>query len=559
MKKRIAAVVLAFVVLLGAFSGCGSMADVFSGAESSDNDPSHIVKRLEENGYTETVYPRISASTMKFTLSEEYMDEFYEKLEQCEEVFRGGAFEDKEKLKKLLYETNSYLRFIDTQYDIAYLIYYSDFTDTQALENYNYSHECYLDASSKFYEFIWLRKTVNNYLTATLKEFEDNELDLIAVDSNLDEISKERQNIITKYNSLEFPDAESAKDEVYGIYIEYVKNSYDYARAYGYKNYYEYVCDGDYTAKDKEAFREYVKEYLVPLCIEYRSGYKEFDKTLNAKEYALSVALDEQDYKIFNRELFYGYFDSLGGKVGSTMKEIFTHDRIVSPKGYDGYDIAFNHTVGNTELCYFPKVTEIDAIATQSAYYCGNRLHGVTSDELGTLYAYSNMLVFIAYLDGKIDEKARDSYAYYKLYNHIYQIIGSTIKDEFDEIIYNNSKPGSISLAEMERYMELLIDEYRVVEYGGEKAAEQLRTYWSRRGIHDSCEMFRAAVSMCAALDIYAEATVDYEAAAKTFCFVMENVYSKRDFIGTMSMAGMNSPFREEFYTNINERLAWKQ
>lgn len=544
-------------MLLGTFCGCHTIADTFFSTQPSDNDPSYIVKRLEENGYTETVYPRIGASTMKFTLTEENIDEFYQMVDLCEEVYRGGASADKEKMKKLLYETNSYLEFIDAQCEIAYFFYYRDFKDEQALENYNYAYECYLETSSRFYEFMWLRKTVNNYLTAILKEFEAKELDLVEVDADLDDVRKARQSIVTKYNAIESPGDESKKDEVYKIYVEYVKNSYDYARAYRYKNYYEMTCDGDYTAKDREAFREYVKKYIVPLCIEYSKGYKEFDATLTEREYNISLALDVQDYRGFNRWLIYDYYDSLGGTVGATMKEIFTSDKIVNANGDNGYGIAFNKTVGNTVLCYFPQVTELDTVATQSAYYCGTKLHGNTSEELETLYAYSNMLLFMSFLDGKVNRRSYDSYTYYRLYDHMYQIIGCTVKDEFDEIIFNNSRPGTISLAEMERYMELLIEEYRVAEYGGEKAVNQLKTYWSRRGIYDSCSMFSGAVSMCAALDIYAEATVDYKAAAKTFCFVMENVYSKRDFIGTMSRAGINSPFREEFYTNVTERLAW--
>ena len=111
----------------------------------------------------------------------------------------------------------------------------------------------------------------------------------------------------------------------------------------------------------------------------------------------------------------------------------------------------------------------------------------------------------------------------------------------------------------MERYMELLVDEYRALEYGGEKCVYQLMTYWSRRGVDDACQMFSTAVSMCAALDIYAEATVDYDAAAKTLGFIMENVYAKNDFTGTMSRAGMYTPFAKRFYTGITEKLAWKE
>lgn len=558
LKIKIIALVLAFATLLGAFSGCKSLINTALGIKPSDNDTSYIVKRLEENGYTETVYPRVSASTMRFTLSEENMDEFYKKVEQCEEIYRGGSPLDKKKLKKLLYETNSYLEFIRAQYDIAYMLYYSDMRDEQAMEDYNYAYECCLDASRVFFDFMWLWKNENNHLADTLKQFDKDEIGLVSVESNIDEVRKNRQSIITKYNSIESPGDESVKDEVYEIYEEYVKNAYDLAKAYGYKNYYEYVCDGDYTAKDREAFREYVKKYIVPLCIEYRNGYKAYDETLSEEEYNLSLALDGADYRLFGSELFYDYFDSFGDKVGATMKEMLTDDKIFRGKADGGYDQAFNHTVGNTKLCYFPNTLAIDEMVFQSACYCGSILHGEISGELKTLYGYSNMLVFTAYLEGKVDEKAQNSYAYYRIYEHLYQIISATVRDEFDEIIFNNSNPGNISLAEMDRYMELLIKEYRAAEYGGEKCVNQLKTYWSRRGISDSCDNFRSAVSMCAALDIYAEATIDYNAAAKTFCFIMENIYSKRDFIGTMSRAGINSPFREEFYTVVTERLAWK-
>lgn len=559
MKKRIIAFALTLSTALGAFGGCGSLFNSVLGIEKSDNDTKYIVKRLEENGYTETVYPKIGASTMRVTLSDKHMDEFYALVDRCEEMYLGGSADDKEAFKRLLLETNSYLKFIDAQDSIAYLLYHCDMRDEQALERYNYTYDCYLNASSYFYEFAGLRNTVSNRLTDTLDTFSEDVLQLIYVDEDLDDIRRERQNITIEFDGIDDPGNEEKREELYKIYTKYVKNSYNYARAYGYKNYYQYMCDGDYTAKDKEAFREYVKRYIVPLCIEYRKGYKAFDASLSEKEYNISVSLDAADYRVFNRKLYYNYFDSLGEKVGGTMKEMLTRDIILTPKGENCYSMPLINYVGDTPIYYFPSGTAIDVLMMESAAYCGNRLHETTSDELESLYAYSNMLLFIAYLDGKVNDRARDSYAYYRLYEQLYQIIGCTVKDEFDEIIFNNSNPGSISLAEMDRYMELLIEEYRVAEYGGAKAVDQLRTYWSRRGVYDSCCMLSKAISLCASLDIYAEAVVDYDAAAKTFCFIMENTYSKSDFLGTMSMAGISSPFREEFYTGVCERLAWKE
>ena len=548
-------------MLLGTLCGCGGLlGSVISDGKiiTSDYGTDYITKRLEENGYSETVYPRVTASTMKFTLTQEDVDLVIKKAEECEAVFKEGRFEDKEKLRKLLYETNSLLAYVDTQLDIAYMFYYSDMKSTKAEADYDFAYVAWVDASRKFYDVISLSDVTNNYLTPVLKEFDEKELRLYTVSGDYDQIVKARQEIVTRYGYIENPADESVEDEVFALYIEFVKNSHKLAKANNYVNYYRYMCDGDYSDADKEEFRKFVKEYVVPLCIDYSNGYKEFDATLSKGEYNLSLALSDGDYRIFNKDIFYTYFDSLGGNVGELMKEIFTEDKIVTPKGAGGYELAFNRTVGDTVLCYFPSVTKIDDIATQSAYYCAARLHEEMSDELSVLYAYSNMLLFIKSLEGKVNEKALQSYANYKLYNQLYQIIGCTVKDEFDEIIFNNSNPGNISLAEMERYMELLIKEYRVVEYGGERAAELLRTYWSRRGVYDSCSMFSGAVSMCAALDIYAEAVVDYKAATKTFCFIMENVFSRRDFIGTMSRAGIGSPFKEEFFVNIKERLAWK-
>ena len=555
------ALILALVTVLGGFCGCGAIFTILTLFDFSGDDTKYITEKLEENGYTAVVYPDVSASKMKFTLTQDHIDEFCEMVDECEEVFRGGAIEDREKLERMLYETHSYLEFIGTQRDIAYLLFYRDFTDTQAREDHDFAFEAYTDASRKFYDFLWLRYEVSNKLTTTLKEYEETELDLVGVDDNFDDLKKERSAIVAEFDAMATHEGTEVQDELYDIYMRYVKNSYAYAKSYGYVNYYVMQNDGEeYTAEDKEKFREYVKKYLVPLCIEYRNGYKAFDETLSESEYNLSIALDEMDYRWFDSDLLYGYFDSIGGKTGATMKELFKGDKIVHEKGAgNGYGQAMSCVVGDTQIFYFPSTVVMEDAMYQSALYCNSMLHPNVSGELKGLYGYANMLLFMAYLDGKVDERARDSYAYYRTYEHLYKIISCTVKDEFDEKIFNNINYKELSVAEMERYMELLVEEYRALEYGGEKCVYQLMTYWSRRGVDDACQMFSSAVSMCAALDIYAEATVDYSAAAETYSFIMENIYSKRDFLGTMSRAGMYTPFAERFYIGVVNKLAWTE
>ena len=166
LTVRIIALLISIVMLVSQLSACGRIYDYFI-----DVTTDILIENDDDGNYVfEVVYPEVSVSTLSFSLGEEHLREYNEKLVVAKMIFEQNKSENADKFRDVLYELMSLEAYIRTQCDIAYLQYYYDTSDTTAWGNYLYAYDLYDTAHDLFWSFysqdsLFFRIFKNNVFT----------------------------------------------------------------------------------------------------------------------------------------------------------------------------------------------------------------------------------------------------------------------------------------------------------------------------------------------------------------------------------------------------------
>ena len=226
------------------------------------------------------------------------------------------------------------------------------------------------------------------------------------------ELMDANERLLLEYRALD-PHADGWETTVDGIYLQVVENYNAVAKEYGYSNYYEYAslieCRRDYSAADRDAFRQYVKNYIVPL---YEETYGRFETLYeSADEQTMNV------YKTFSfgsyventqvRELISDYVDGAfsnsdgdAADVGNNMKKLFKKDRAVFANGENALDAAYTIYLSyyDEPIVYFgPGYQDMLTVVHESGHYAAfgenkyssRSLRGAVTDKRMDVYFLS--------------------------------------------------------------------------------------------------------------------------------------------------------------------------
>ncbi len=567
MKIKLVSFIIATTMVFSNFVSCyipDSSKDIVSSDKTPNvttssedlTDKNESSDILQSDMEFQTTYPEIFASTLKYTLSDSDTERFDKKLNECEQLFLSNKKENETKLKKALYELNSIKEFFDAQRNIAQLLYDCDLSDDTAKNNQYTSDEMYWDIHEKFWAFINSTITEDNVLEPTVREFEEKEFPLLLT-KEYDASSYALQmtqikNDIRKYNRS------ATYEQAHKLYTQYIYASQMYAKAYGYDNYYDYQTDTsynrDYGKEERELFREYVKKYLVPLYRKYNARSNWIDLFLTSKEFALSEEYLNNRYDSFSENLLLLYLESLPASTRECMLEVFEKDRIIIADNDNSFDSAYIKEIGNTPICYLHenRANLID-VSHEIGHYYTHSYQGNTdwiSFDLRETHSQGNTLLMLSYLNKKLDSRAFNSAQAFEISSMLYQTISSTIRDEFDEIVFSNPQSQNYSIEQLNQIMEDLIEEYDVSDIS-KTFTKQLMTYWNRLGTEQIAYQISYATSFVTALQIYLKSLNDYNEAVLCYQAIVEQIDKNSTFLKTISNAGLLSPLDEKLYEQI--------
>ena len=515
-------------------------------------------KNKSEDYIFEIVYPSVAVSSLEFDLDDEDLEVFKNKLSDVKEMFEKKKGIKEDEFKHAIYELLSLKANIETQLDTAYIQYYYDTSNSDAWDNYLYAYDMYDEVHDLFWAFYNESKYADNELAAVFNDVIDKEYrgNLVSVQPSADAYAYEMETLEKEYDSLRNSNASDTK--IFYTYRKYMIAAYKYATASSAANYYEYAREHIYyrndTAEQRNALRQYTKEYLVPLYKALSAKSQAYDRTLSAVERKQSDQYLSGQYNSFGEDYLFDYFLSLPKSSSQAMTDAFEKDRVLIGDKSNSYNHAMVYKIGNTPICYFHESnTTLDAMSHELGHYYANVSGDSTyySFDLRETHSTANTMLLYSYLSEKINSKSFTSAELYMLSNWVYQTISSVIRDEFDEKIYT-SNPSVLELEDFESIMSDLIDEYGVRGMST-SLPNQLMTYWKRLGITYPMSNYCYATAYVAALQIYIKSKSDYVGATEMYRKIVEEPEGEGNFISTIVKAGLTTPYDEQAYIELKK------
>ncbi|GEM_PF-5356363 len=235
------------------------------------------------------------------------------------------------------------------------------------------------------------------------------------------------------------------------IYMKLVGVRNELATEMGYDNYHDYCYENTYgrgyDSEDIEKYREYIKEYIVPVIEEINGSgqfsyspdffYDDFDELLEICRQELAVYMPEivdiVDY--IDEHNLYNDNYSANGYVGSFACSLPDYDSAYI------YSLGYNATVDYTNICH-----EIGHYSNFVLAPYNDSLTVVFDLDISETQSTSleNIMVNGLYdIIGNYDAKQGIRY---QLYNSLYVICSACAVDEFECYAYNNPEADTDTL-----------------------------------------------------------------------------------------------------------------
>ena len=525
--------------------------------ESGETTPPAPDESWRELVFT-TEYPSVTASSLKVRdgLS---IDEMKQKIRECEVIFYTNKQSNAARLKKALYEAKGIVDNLYMQYKIARLVYVSDLSVKDAEEDYYHTYELYLEANALLDDLVRFRYKIDYVLCEVVDEFHETEYsDVLYAKSGTDP-SGARAKMTEAQNKYMTYNHKGTANEVIGLYTQYISASKSYADAFGYDNYYEYAAERtygrDFGRAEREIFRKYVAEQLIPFYIDTYDAAQEAEKSIDSADKSESTALRTSRYDSLSENYLMAYFDYLPDAVGEKMKTAITMDRIVVGEAKNASNTSYQTVVGDTPMCYFHRSSLVlPTMSHEIGHYYAAFVRGDlnVSQDIIEVHSQSSMVLMISFMNSEYGSVSVRDFCDWQLLNIIYQTIAATIRDEFEEIVLSAPDSDRYTVSDMNGVMEELIKKYRVDEFSPQMAG-QLRSYWYTYSLSNPGYRLSYAVSSMAALQIYRMSLYDYDAAVECYRKTVEEIDPESTFLGTLKNAGLLSPFDEECFKEIRK------
>lgn len=535
-------------------SGASSPKSTKAPKEDEETEASDTDKQGEngaESGNTEDAGN--ASEKLKYDLSKKDIDEFDKQREACLEMIRESK--PYEELKEEIDKVYDIALAIQDKVSIAEILYYCHMNDTKAVKNYLDGTELLSDLILEYNELLLeMYNGDNEEYQKFFEDWSEIELKLLTCPSE-ESMDLELRNaeILTELYSLEEAEAE---EKVGTLYSEFIVNSNLLGAEYEYANYYDYASEAvymrDYGKEEREQFREYVKQYIVPVYNVVALQYEQALYDLSLREADCLMEILFTDTEELSTDYLSNYFNTLSPDMKAGMEHMFENNNYIMTDAEDAYAGAFTANIGDP-FCFFgPDSQTVFVLVHELGHYYADLCmeEELMSYDLAETQSQGNELLFLGHLKSELSDEVYKALVYYQLYNFTNVIIQSTIFDEFEEYVYNLQDVSGYTTEDYDRIMYDILQSY-AVDDPYDIIPEGMLWLWKNVGIESPVYYLSYAVSATAALNLYGQSVTDYEAAVEAYRKLQEEVTYETGFKGALENAGITSVFEEQSYIKL--------
>lgn len=562
---RMLALLLAVVVALSACDFGGTKTDgtsetttAIGSAETTaaetteETTAASTAERLE--GYRGEISRSIAEIEEMYSLTEDYFDQATAKLKEFETLALAG--QDEDAIDKVSDDFEDMFYHIETQVNIATLIYYYDTTVEENNTEYLKMYEKYGDLYNEYVEIcknVYNNSPIRDVIFADWTE-EDIE-ELFAYSPETQELSQKNEELLVELNAL--GDAEF-NDRAAEIYAELVMNNNRIAELEGYDNYYDYasveIYGRDYDRDDIAEFRENVKNTILPRMDTLTNGWMD-------AYYALPTAQSREVYNFLygsfdklSKNYLEAYVNSYEGSMYEGFSHMFENRNILFADSPNSHPSAFQMYLTELEhpFCLFGSEGQSTStiVHEMGHYYAALYNADVSSYDLAETQSQSNELLLLKFLGGEMDPTVYNVVKGYKMYEFAAQSLICVIIDEFEQAVYSLESTEGYTSEDFDAIMTEICESYGGADYLGENVVD-IYSYWRLVATNNPVYYISYAVSMMASLSLYATARTDEAGAREIYRILIEETEENETFVAAVERSGLASPFSKETFAKI--------
>lgn len=497
----------------------------------------------------------------KYTLTTEEIDAAMALLDTMVETSKTA--ETVEEVDAVYDEFEAAFYHIAEQMTIATLIYYCNTSDEEASTRYRDTQDAFYDLQDKYMQSCRTMYLESPHSAELFEGWTEQEiLEMLEYDPTIIAVKKEIEELQVQFDNLD-DTAHNFTTEAVEIYKQLVIKNNELAALNGYDNYYDYasknVYGRDYTAEDLAIFREYVIGYVVP---NFSKVYSDFNGWRNLSTTKQNTFRDfvTGDFDAGKKNYLLMYLDSLEGAMGENMRHMFDNKNCVFSNNKNSHPTAFQTYLyeSETPFCLFGSEGQS---ASTMVHEIGHYYAAVTNKDLNNYdlcetHSQGNEFLFLKYCEGEISKSIYPYVRSYNLVNAAYVMILATIVDEFEQRVYalDSETIANMTSEDFDAIMTSVCEPYGGADWVTSNISDPY-TYWRKVVISNPVYYISYAVSAAAAVEIFAIAEDDYDAALVCYTTLVEGVTEEDGFLNALKKAGLTTPFEEETFKKIAQTL----
>lgn len=505
-------------------------------------------------GYRGEISLSIDQVKEMYTLTDEYFEAALAKLAEFEELAIIG--EDSDAVDAIYEEFEDMFFHIETQVNIATLIYYYNTTVEEtneaylnATEKYGDMYNAYVESCKKVYE----NSPIRDELFADWTE--EDIAELFAYSSEMQDLNQRNEELLVELNDLLEADFYDRSAE---IYAEIVTNNNRIAELNGYDNYYDYasteIYGRDYTREDIAQFSDSVWKTFFKNMNTLSNGWMEAYYGLSNVKARKVLSFIESPFDRQTKNYLQSYIDSYEGSMHEGLSHMFENKNVLFADSRNSHQSAFQLYLTELEkpFCLFGSNGQsTSTIAHEMGhYYAALYNPDVSSYDLAETQSQSNELLLLKFLEGEFSADIYEVIKGYTMYNFAVQSVVCVIIDEFERAVYDLESVEGYTSEDFDAIMAEVCMKYGGVEMLSQNVVD-INQYWRQVATNSPVYYISYAVSMVASLSLYATAEEDEAAAREIYRILIEETEENETFMSAVERSGLDNPFLYETFTKI--------
>ena len=549
MKRylRYLALLLCICIVTASLSTCMALFRVYSELEQMVGDA------LEDADGSDAGNPSQDGEKLplEYTLTDADRAEFDRLLEICRTLTLQGA--DGTAIDEAWETLEDHYYHIATQAQIAYILYCWDQNDKSLSDAYLYASEMSSDVYADYMALCQEIDASNSpYRDEFFSDWTEEEIEeMRSYSDSLSELYDANDRILVEFRELGDEEFDNRAAE---LYYQTVLNNNRIASLKGYENYYVYAYDKiymrDYSAEDTAELHELGATLLVPYFKRVSAIFQANYKNLNSVEQSFLSALLYADYDSLAHNYVKDYIDAAPESMKASMVSMFLPENSLFTDNESSYEGAFTGILYEYEkpFCYFgPGYQSSDTVIHELGHYYAEQFHidDALAMDLAEVHSQGNEMLFWVYLKDQISENVYKTLVSYLLLDALSTVIMCLVIDRFEMLVYQNSDQIKNPATRLDALMDEVVDLFGGRAFLTENIGDPFR-YWRRVTIESPVYYISYAVSGIAAIELYAVADEDYNAAMGAYRTLVEEATPSDGFLAALQKAGLGNPLKRE-------------